>query len=708
MPPEQANGDIANLDRRADVFGLGAILCEILTGKPPYVGRSGEEVRRKAANGDLADATARLDACGADAELIALTKKCLAPEAIDRPKDAQAVADGLTAYLDGVQERLQAAERERAVALVRAEEEVKTRQVAEEKADEQRKRRRVQAQLAAAVAVLVLGGVSVAWWQTEQAGTLRETELRRQLEDEQRAAADTARLARNAEAVAALLGQAEEALKADDAAKAAVALEAAKKRSAEGGAENEAGRLKRLDADLALLGELDAVDQFRWTPIDNKFPDLEVVARRTREALAWFGVDPAEASADEAAARVLASVVRERIVTALDRLLPHEKAAGVRTLLRRVDADPYRDAVRDAVIAKDVAKLAELAGHKEALEQPPGFVAFLGDNPAIGVTRRRQLLEAAVRRRSGNLGLLMTLGTTYPFNQKEGANERLRWYQAAVAAAPANTAVHNALGVALKLKGELDAAIAYYQKAIELDPKLAEAHTNLGNALSRKGQLDAAIACHRKAIALDPKVAQYHSNLGIVLEAKGQLDAAISCHQKAIALDPKVAGAHNNLGAALYGKGQLDAAIACFQKAIALDPKDAYAHAGLGNVLRDKGQLDESIACCRKAIELDSTLADAHSNLGEALNRKGQLDAAIACFQKAIALDPKYAMAHNNLGNAPSDKGQWEAAIACFQKAIALNPKIVHAHGGLGQALLFLGRYAEARDASARRWPCSP
>src|SRR5262245_48256373 len=49
MPPEQANGDIAHLDRRADVFGLGAILCEVLTGKPPYVGRSAEEVRRKAA-----------------------------------------------------------------------------------------------------------------------------------------------------------------------------------------------------------------------------------------------------------------------------------------------------------------------------------------------------------------------------------------------------------------------------------------------------------------------------------------------------------------------------------------------------------------------------------------------------------------------------------------------------------------------------------
>ena len=160
MPPEQANGDIAHLDRRADVFGLGAILCEILTGKPPYVGRSGEEVRRKAANGDLADATARLDGCGADAELIALTKKCLSPEAIDRPRDAQAVADGLSAYLAGVQERLQEAERERAVA--------------EAKAVEERRRRRVQLALAASIlAFTALGGLSTTYFLQQRAERAR-------------------------------------------------------------------------------------------------------------------------------------------------------------------------------------------------------------------------------------------------------------------------------------------------------------------------------------------------------------------------------------------------------------------------------------------------------------------------------------------------------------------------------------------------------
>ena len=101
MAPEQARGEVERIDERADVFGLGAILCEILTGRPPFAGSTREEIRDQAARGDLADALGRLDACGAEAELIGLAKDCLAAEPERRPRDAGEVARRMTAYLAG-------------------------------------------------------------------------------------------------------------------------------------------------------------------------------------------------------------------------------------------------------------------------------------------------------------------------------------------------------------------------------------------------------------------------------------------------------------------------------------------------------------------------------------------------------------------------------------------------------------------------------
>jgi serine/threonine-protein kinase len=663
MPPEQANGDVANLDRRADVFGLGAILCEVLTCKPPYLGRSNEEVRRKAANGDLADALTRLDGCGADAELIALTKACLAPEAIDRPRDAQEVADGLSAYLGGVQERLQVARRERAVALARE--------------AEQRKRRKVQLALVAALVLSLLGGGVFGFWRNTHAQAGRERD------------------ARNAEAVAALLGQAEEALKAGDAAKAAVALDAAKKRSAEGGAEQEAQRLSGLEADLTLLRDLDAVDQFRWTAIENKRPDEAAVARRTREALARFGADPEAVSADEAAARVTASVVRERIVSALDRLLRQQKTAAVRGLLRRVDARPYRDAVRDAVQAGDRAKFVELAAQEAAVEQPPGFVAFLGESGAIQMERRRQLLAAALRNRPGDVGLLMTLGWSYPLNQADGADERLRWYQAALAAAPSMPSAHNLLGAALRDKGDLAGAVAAFRKAIELGPTVTAHHNYLGSALADKGQLDEAIACWRKAIALDPENDMAHTNLGIALYVKGQVDEAIACFQKAIALDPKNAAAHSSLGFALDATGKQKEAIEAWREAVRLNPRLGNTQYWLGKALLLQGRPSEAFGPLQEAAKLLPDATARERNLSTDL---------LAAARQALPRDSAQLagiLAQTGLGLL--QEKNWAEAELLLREGLAIREKIqpdawttFNTKSMLGGVLLGQKKYADA------------
>ena len=86
MAPEQARGEAT--DFRADVFGLGGLLCHLLTGGPPFVGESVAVVARRAGAADLEDALSRLEKCRADAKLVALARECLRPRREDRPLDA--------------------------------------------------------------------------------------------------------------------------------------------------------------------------------------------------------------------------------------------------------------------------------------------------------------------------------------------------------------------------------------------------------------------------------------------------------------------------------------------------------------------------------------------------------------------------------------------------------------------------------------------
>jgi serine/threonine protein kinase len=150
MPPEQARGQTTHLDARADVFSLGGILCVILTGQPPYTGKDMPTALRQAAEGDTADAFARLDGCGADAELITLAKTCLAYQPTQRPPEAAAVASAVAHHRLGVEQRLRQAE------IAQAQAEVKAR--------EERKSRRLTLLLSFMVILALLGAGSLVLW----------------------------------------------------------------------------------------------------------------------------------------------------------------------------------------------------------------------------------------------------------------------------------------------------------------------------------------------------------------------------------------------------------------------------------------------------------------------------------------------------------------------------------------------------------------
>jgi superkiller protein 3 len=701
MPPEQANGDVANLDRRADVFGLGAILCEILTGQPPYVGRSAEEVRRKACNGDLADATARLGACGADAELIALSRTCLASEAIDRPKDAQAVTNGLAAYLNGVQERLHQAE------LAEAE--------AKAKAIEEAKRRRLTLALAATVLLaLTLCGGGWLWVKADR--DAQAAQVAHEVNDALNQAT-----ALRAKAKAATVGSAALFAQAREQAQRALAL--VENGSAEAALTGQVQRLKaELDEEEKNRVLMTALDEARLAQAEslstNRFA-LERAVPKLREAFAAYGLaaGQGEPTAVAEGIRGRPPAVQEAILAALDEWddlagnpsyqirEPHRE--WLRAVLEAVEPEntwgrKVRAARREPDALKRQAALEALAASADVDQVPLRALTrlayrakYAGGN-ALRPTVAVKLLRRVQARYPADFWVNENLGMLLQEVRPPQRGEAVRFLTAAAALRPESPGACLNLAAALANKGQVDEAIACFKKAIALDPKYAAAHFGLGNALLDKGQVDEAIACFKKAIALDPKDAEAHNNLGNALGDRGQVNEAIASFKKAIAFNPKLARPHNNLGNALRDKGQVDDAIACFKKAIALDPKYAVAHTNLGIALRDKGKVDEAIASFKNAIEADPKLAQAHGNLGNALKDKGQVDEAIACHRKVIALDPKNATAHNNLGLALKDKGQVDEAIACCQKAIELDPKHAEYHYNLGVALHGKGRVDEA------------
>jgi serine/threonine protein kinase len=151
MAPEQAVGEVDRLDSRCDVFGLGAVVCEVLTGKPPYTGRDEDQIYRKALAANLADAHARLNACGVEPELVALCLRCLAPEPDDRPRDAGEVAAAVAALRAAAEERARRAELDQV------------------RAAEQGKRRRVLLAASWTVVVVLLAALGVSLWQMQRA-----------------------------------------------------------------------------------------------------------------------------------------------------------------------------------------------------------------------------------------------------------------------------------------------------------------------------------------------------------------------------------------------------------------------------------------------------------------------------------------------------------------------------------------------------------
>jgi len=99
MAPEQAAGAIEQIDRRSDVYSLGATLFELLTDRPPFVGDGLVDVLFKVVHQEPTPPRQLVRSLPVDLETITL--RCLAKESSLRYDSAKALAEDLTRYIDG-------------------------------------------------------------------------------------------------------------------------------------------------------------------------------------------------------------------------------------------------------------------------------------------------------------------------------------------------------------------------------------------------------------------------------------------------------------------------------------------------------------------------------------------------------------------------------------------------------------------------------
>jgi tetratricopeptide (TPR) repeat protein len=207
--------------------------------------------------------------------------------------------------------------------------------------------------------------------------------------------------------------------------------------------------------------------------------------------------------------------------------------------------------------------------------------------------------------------------------------------------------LHYDLGIAWKLKDQLDKAASEFEEAIRLQPDLVDAHYTLGVLYWQRGEFDKAVAELQSALHLQPSYAEAHYTLGTVFKQQGKLAESAQELKEAIRLEPEFAGAHTTLAGVLRQLGD------------------------------SQGASEEAKEGARIAASVNNRqAATVSTNSGKRLMGAGDMEAAIEQFRSAIHSDAKYAAAHYQLALALQQTGKKDEARQEFDRAAELDPQV--------------------------------
>ena len=298
-------------------------------------------------------------------------------------------------------------------------------------------------------------------------------------------------------------------------------------------------------------------------------------------------------------------------------------------------------------------------------------------------------------------------GLAEAYRLKYQLDKNPKWTDMALADGNKATALNDSLPSAYVTLGRIhdalgknDLALSEFERALKLDSRNADALTGEAHSYEHAGRLADAEAAYKKAIALRPDYWDGYNSLGLFYDDQGRYEDAFKQLQHAIELTPDNATAYSNLGAAYVDSNEsknYPRAEAALKKSIELSPTYG-AYANLGFLYLSQNRYADSAASTEKALQLNdkdfivwANLVLAYDGLKDEPKANAALEKEQALLEQAVQSSPRDANAQYRLGVVYARKKQTEKAIAHAQAALALAPEDPYVLEAVGEIYERLG-----------------